>query len=98
MDVTSSIFRAYDIRGVVKTDLRPDVVLLIGKAIGTLYPDCKKVAVGRDGRLTSKELSDNLIEGLRATGIDVVDIGEVHIGRGLLEAARRLADDLRIGV
>ena len=77
MDVTSSIFRAYDIRGVVKTDLRPDVVLLIGKAIGTLYPDCKKVAVGRDGRLTSKELSDNLIEGLRATGIDVVDIGEV---------------------
>ncbi len=77
MDVTSSIFRAYDIRGVVKTDLRPDVVLLIGKAIGTLYPNCKKVAIGRDGRLTSKELSDNLIEGLRATGIDVIDIGEV---------------------
>ncbi|MFT5396659.1 MAG: phosphomannomutase/phosphoglucomutase [Gammaproteobacteria bacterium] len=77
MDLTSSIFRAYDIRGVVKTDLRPDVVLLIGKAIGTLYPDCKKVAVGRDGRLTSKELSDNLIEGLRSTGVDVIDIGEV---------------------
>jgi len=77
MDVTSSIFRAYDIRGVVKTALRPDVALLIGKAIGTLYPHCKNVAVGRDGRLTSKELSDNLIEGLRATGIDVVDIGEV---------------------
>jgi|TARA_B110000238_G_C16102231_1_gene428700 phosphomannomutase/phosphoglucomutase len=77
MDLTSSIFRAYDIRGVVKTDLRPDVVLLIGKAIGTLYPDCKKVVVGRDGRLTSKELSDNLIEGLRSTGVDVIDIGEV---------------------
>ena len=77
MDVTSSIFRAYDIRGVVKTDLRPDVVLRIGKAIGTLYPDCKKVAIGRDGRLTSKELSDNLIEGLRSTGVDVIDIGEV---------------------
>ncbi len=77
MDVNSSIFRAYDIRGVVKTDLRPDVVLLIGKAIGTLYPQCKKVAIGRDGRLTSKELSDNLIEGLRSTGIDVIDIGEV---------------------
>jgi phosphomannomutase/phosphoglucomutase len=77
MDLTSSIFRAYDIRGVVKTDLRPDVVLLIGKAIGTLYPDCKKVVVGRDGRLTSKELSDNLIKGLRSTGVDVIDIGEV---------------------
>ena len=77
MDVNSSIFRAYDIRGVVNTDLRPDVVLLIGKAIGTLYPHCKKVAIGRDGRLTSKELADNLIEGLRSTGINVIDIGEV---------------------
>ncbi|MDW3095965.1 MAG: phosphomannomutase/phosphoglucomutase [Gammaproteobacteria bacterium] len=77
MDVNSSIFRAYDIRGVVKTDLRPDVVLLIGKAIGTLYPQCKKVAIGRDGRLTSKELADNLIKGLSSTGIDVIDIGEV---------------------
>lgn len=77
MDVTSSIFRAYDIRGVVITDLRPDVVKLIGKAIGTLYPDCKQVAIGRDGRLTSKQLSDNLIAGLRSTGIDVIDIGEV---------------------
>ena len=77
MNVSSSIFRAYDIRGVVKTDLRPDVVLLIGKAIGTLYPQCKTVAVGRDGRLTSKELSDKLIEGLCSTGVDVVDIGEV---------------------
>ena len=77
MDVTSSIFRAYDIRGVVKTDLRPDVVLLIGKAIGTLYQDCRRVAIGRDGRLTSKQLSENLIAGLRSTGIDVIDIGEV---------------------
>ncbi|MFK7795218.1 MAG: phosphomannomutase/phosphoglucomutase [Gammaproteobacteria bacterium] len=77
MDVTSSIFRAYDIRGVVKTDLRPDVAMLIGKAIGSLYTECKNVAVGRDGRLTSKLLSDNLIEGLRSTGIDVIDIGEV---------------------
>lgn len=77
MEVTSSIFRAYDIRGVVDTDLRPDVVTLIGKAVGTLYPDCHTVAVARDGRLTSKQLSDNLIEGLRSTGTHVIDIGEV---------------------
>lgn len=77
MDVNGSIFRAYDIRGVVKTDLRPDVVHLIGKAVGTLYPDCKQVVVGRDGRLTSKELADNLISGLRSVGTDVIDIGEV---------------------
>lgn len=77
MDVNASIFRAYDIRGVVQTDLRTDVVNLIGKAVGTLYPDCKQVVVGRDGRLTSKELSDNLIAGLRASGTNVIDIGEV---------------------
>ena len=77
MNVSSSIFRAYDIRGVVQTDLRPDVVLQIGKAIGTLYPECKKVVVGRDGRLTSKQLADNLIQGLLSTGIEVIDIGEV---------------------
>ncbi len=77
MDVTSSIFRAYDIRGVVETDLRPDVVTRIGKAVGTLYPDCQTVVVARDGRLTSKTLSDSLIEGLRSTGTNVIDIGEV---------------------
>jgi len=77
MDVNASIFRAYDIRGVVQTDLRPDVVNLIGKAVATLYPNCKQVVVGRDGRLTSKELSQNLIAGLRASGTDVIDIGEV---------------------
>jgi phosphomannomutase/phosphoglucomutase len=77
MDIDQSIFRAYDIRGVVKTALRPEVVQLIGKAVGTLYPQCKRVVVGRDGRLTSKELADNLIAGLRATGTDVIDIGEV---------------------
>ena len=77
MDVNSSIFRAYDIRGVVETDLRPDVVYLIGKAVGTLYPQCTKVVVGRDGRLTSKELADNLIRGLQTTGIHVIDIGDI---------------------
>ena len=77
MDVTQSIFRAYDIRGVVSTDLRPDVAELIGKALGTLYPQCQQVVVGRDGRLTSKQLADHLISGLRSTGVDVIDIGEV---------------------
>ena len=77
MQIDASIFRAYDIRGVVQTALRPDVVNLIGKALGTLYPQSKSVAVGRDGRLTSRELADHLIAGLRSTGTDVIDIGEV---------------------
>jgi phosphomannomutase/phosphoglucomutase len=77
MNINRSIFRAYDIRGVVSTDLRPDVAELIGKALGTLYPQCHRVVVGRDGRLTSKQLADYLIAGLRSTGISVIDIGEV---------------------
>ncbi|MEM8844365.1 MAG: phosphomannomutase/phosphoglucomutase [Pseudomonadota bacterium] len=77
MNVNQSIFRAYDIRGVVETDLRPDVVYLVGKAVGTLYPQCNNVVVGRDGRLTSKQLADQLIAGLRSTGTNVIDIGEV---------------------
>lgn len=76
-NVDASIFRAYDIRGVVESALRPDVVHLIGQALGTLYPQCSRVVVGRDGRLTSSELAINLIAGLRSTGINVVDIGEV---------------------
>ena len=77
MSIDASIFRAYDIRGVVKTALRPDVVQLIGRALGTLYPQCRQVIVGRDGRLTSKELAANLISGLCSTGVNVIDIGEV---------------------
>ena len=77
MNVDASIFRAYDIRGVVSTALRPEVALLIGKALGTLYPQCKQVAVGRDGRLTSEELAQNLIAGLCSTGVHAIDIGEV---------------------
>ena len=77
ISVDASIFKAYDIRGVVQTALRPEVVNLIGKALGTLYPQCSKVVVGRDGRLTSRELAENLIAGLRSTGVDVIDIGEV---------------------
>lgn len=77
MNVDASIFRAYDIRGVVETALQPEVVLLIGKALGTLYPQCRRIAVGRDGRLSSKALSESLIAGLRSTGVDVIDIGEV---------------------
>jgi phosphomannomutase/phosphoglucomutase len=77
IDVNANIFRAYDIRGVVATDLRPDVVFLIGRALATLYPTCQQVVVGRDGRLSSQTLAEQLIAGLRAGGTDVIDIGEV---------------------
>ncbi len=71
------IFREYDIRGIVETDLTPEVVEKIGRAYATLARErgVKKVAVGRDGRLTSPDLRSQLIAGLTGAGVDVVDLG-----------------------
>ncbi len=71
------IFREYDIRGIVETDLTPEVVEKIGRAYATLSRErgVKKVAVGRDGRLTSPDLRNQLIAGLTGAGVDVVDLG-----------------------
>lgn len=73
-----SIFRAYDIRGIVGETLSPDVVHELGRAIGSqaLGQGEHSIVVGRDGRDTSDELAEALIRGLRATGIDVKDIGQ----------------------
>jgi phosphomannomutase/phosphoglucomutase len=75
--VDRSIFRAYDIRGVLGTTLDEGVARLIGQAIGTLMRErgLKEIVVGRDGRLSGPSLSAALIEGLRRTGRDVIDIG-----------------------
>jgi phosphomannomutase/phosphoglucomutase len=77
--VDASIFRAYDIRGVVNQTLTPESVKLIGRAIGSeaIQRGRNTVVVGRDGRLSGPALSRALIAGLTATGCDVVDIGVV---------------------
>ena len=77
MQVDKNIFRAYDIRGVVETALTPITVQYIGQALGSLYTNSKTVVVGRDGRLSSKTLSDSLGKGFQASGCKVIDIGEV---------------------
>jgi len=71
------IFREYDIRGIVEKELTPDVVEKIGLAYATLASErgVKTIAVGRDGRLTSPALRDQLITGLTGAGVNVVDIG-----------------------
>ena len=71
------IFKAYDIRGHVGTELTPEVTEVIGKAFAEWLPESGTVAVGRDMRPDSKELADGVIRGLRAQGRDVWDIGEV---------------------
>jgi phosphomannomutase/phosphoglucomutase len=77
--VDPSIFRAYDIRGVVGETLTPELAYEIGRAIGSeaYYRGEQTVVVGRDGRLSGPELSESLIRGLKATGRDVKDIGVV---------------------
>ncbi|HEY0178024.1 MAG TPA: phosphomannomutase/phosphoglucomutase, partial [Dokdonella sp.] len=77
--VDASMFRAYDIRGVVGQGLTTAVARLIGRAIGSEARErgLSDIVVGRDGRLSGPELAGALIEGLRAAGIDVVDIGAV---------------------
>lgn len=79
VNVDESIFRAYDIRGIVGQTVTPDVATQIGLAIGSEAYDRgeQTVIVGRDGRLSSPDLSAALIRGLAASGRDVIDIGIV---------------------
>ena len=75
------IFKAYDIRGVVGKSLTPDGVRSIGQALGSELLERKggrgpaEIAVGRDGRLSGPELAGALMEGIRASGVDVAEIG-----------------------
>ncbi len=71
------IFRSYDIRGVVGGSLTNDAVVQIGLAIGSEAHALgqQTVVVARDGRLSSVSLQESLVQGLLASGRDVVDIG-----------------------
>ncbi len=78
VEVDAGIFRAYDIRGVVGKTLTPAVASQIGRAIGSEAQAAgeQTVIVGRDGRRSSPELAGSVIEGLRNSGCNVIDIGE----------------------
>src|SRR3990167_583945 len=77
--ISPAIFRAYDIRGIVGATLTEESVYALGQAIGSLAIEKgeKRIAVGRDGRLSGSFLSKALCEGLLATGCDVIDLGVV---------------------
>ncbi|HJU38067.1 MAG TPA: phosphomannomutase/phosphoglucomutase, partial [Tahibacter sp.] len=77
--VDRSIFRAYDIRGVVGKTLDRSVARQIGRAIGSegVERGLREIVVGRDGRLSGPDMAAGLIEGLRQAGMDVIDIGMV---------------------
>lgn len=75
----ASIFRAYDIRGVVGKTLDADVAHAIGRAIGSeaRAHGLTRIAVARDGRLSGAELLAALSRGLQACGLEVIDVGAV---------------------
>ena len=79
MHVHAPVFKAYDIRGIVDKTIDATFALHLGRAFGSeaLAVGERAVAVGRDGRHSGPELAAALIEGLRSTGIDVVDLGAV---------------------
>jgi len=74
--VNPDIFRQYDIRGVAERDLTPATVELLGKAFGTYIQGhgSNEVIIGRDNRVSSARLRDDLVRGLMSTGCKVIDI------------------------
>ena len=72
-----TVLREYDIRGIIGETLGPDDARAIGRCFATLLREAggSKVAVGYDGRVSSPILEHALVEGLTASGCDVVRIG-----------------------
>ena len=82
MKINPRIFRGYDLRGLVDTDLNPEIALHLGRAYGTYLRrrGITELVVGRDSRATGPAYSKALIEGLVSTGADVLDIGMTLVG------------------
>lgn len=80
MAISQTIFRQYDVRGIVGQDLTEEVAYGLGRGYAALLAarDVKgAVAVGRDNRPSGTALRDALVRGLTECGVDVVDVGVV---------------------
>ncbi|ATQ75263.1 phosphomannomutase/phosphoglucomutase [Massilia violaceinigra] len=94
LPLSKTIFKAYDIRGVIGSTLDAGIARQIGQAFGTaaLAKGERTVVIGRDGRLSGPELTAALAQGLQASGVDVIDLGVVatpmvYFGTNVLGAA-----------
>jgi phosphomannomutase len=79
MQISPTIFKAYDVRGIVPSTLDEGVAEALGRAFGTAARRAGEtsVAVGRDGRLSGPSLGAALVRGLTSAGVDVIDVGMV---------------------
>lgn len=84
--IPSHVFREYDIRGLVASELTPDFARTLGKAYATFLFNrlgaggemgTRRIALGRDIRTSSNALRDALIDGMTSTGLTVCDVGVV---------------------
>jgi phosphomannomutase len=100
MRVHASIFKAYDIRGIVGKTIDERFAEHLGRAFGSeaVAAGERAVAVGRDGRLSGPGLAAALIRGLASTGLDVVDLGPVTTPMLYYVAATRGAHGCRSGI
>jgi phosphomannomutase / phosphoglucomutase len=78
-DVPAEIFRSYDIRGLVGSQVTPELAQLIGQAVGSEAIDQgeQAIVVARDGRTHSESLTQALIRGILRSGCNVINIGVV---------------------
>ncbi len=100
MNVPASVFKAYDIRGIVGDTIDEAFAMHLGRAFGSqaLAEGERAVAVGRDGRLSGPGLAAALIRGLKSTGLDVVDLGAVTTPMLYYVAATRAEHGCRSGI
>lgn len=79
VEVSGTIFRAYDIRGIVGETLTAEIVQLIGRSIGSeaIKRGVENICIGYDGRHSSPDLADALARGIMATGCNVINVGAV---------------------
>src|SRR5512132_3616051 len=74
MQIDTSIFKAYDIRGLYPSEINEDVARQIGRAF-VAYLKARRIAVSRDMRVSSPALAAAFIDGALSQGADVVDFG-----------------------
>ncbi len=96
--IDASVFKAYDIRGIVGTQLTPEFARALGRSFGlvALKEGERVVAVGYDGRLSSPALAASLCEGLREVGVDVISAGLVTTGMLYYVASTRCNSGIQI--